>query len=120
MSQLFSNLLSNALKFTREDISPVISIVTSQLSEEEKASSPNLDQFTDYYKIEFKDNGIGFNNEYTDRIFNIFQRLHRKSEYEGTGIGLAMCKRLPRNHKGEIYAHSDGISGAVFTIILPK
>ena len=66
-----------------------------------------------------RDNGIGFKSEYADQIFNIFQRLHRKSEYDGTGIGLAMCKKICQNHHGEINAWGSSENGAVFNIFLP-
>jgi signal transduction histidine kinase len=118
MSQLFRNLIGNALKFSRRDIKPVIKITATVLSNDEithLALQPN----TGYINIRIADNGIGFKKEYAEQIFNIFQRLHRKSEYEGTGIGLAMCKKIVINHKGEINAVGSSESGAVFNVILP-
>ncbi len=79
----------------------------------------SLDQDLDYYKIQITDNGIGFKKEYANQIFNIFQRLHRKSEYAGTGIGLAMCKKIALNHHGDINAAGSNETGAVFNVMLP-
>jgi PAS domain S-box-containing protein len=119
MSQLFSNLISNALKFSRPDVPPEIKITSSIISEEE-CRHFELDERCRYYKIEVEDNGIGFENEYVDQIFSIFQRLHGKSAYEGTGIGLAICQKIVQNHHGLIYARSELNKGSVFTVILPE
>ncbi|HSY61068.1 MAG TPA: PAS domain-containing protein, partial [Cytophaga sp.] len=118
MAQLFGNLIGNALKFTRTDIKPIITITSSLLTKEEKQAT-GLKLRTEYYKIIMRDNGIGFNPEDADKIFNIFQRLHRKSDYEGTGIGLAMCKKIALNHNGNLNATGSSEKGAVFNIILP-
>jgi PAS domain S-box-containing protein len=118
MAQLFGNLMGNALKFTRPDIKPIITITSSLLTKEEKQTA-GLKLRTEYYKIIMRDNGIGFNSEDADKIFNIFQRLHRKSDYEGTGIGLAMCKKITLNHNGNLNAIGSSEKGAVFNIILP-
>jgi signal transduction histidine kinase len=107
MSQLFGNLLSNALKYSRPGIQPEISVTASPLSPE------------GYYRIEFKDNGIGFRQEHASQIFNIFQRLHGKKKYEGTGIGLAICQKIILNHHGEILAQSEPDAGSTFIIKLP-
>ena len=119
MSQLFGNLVSNALKFSREDVAPVIRISSTIIAADEvnKYFTPNA--HTVYYNIAVKDNGIGFNPEYADRIFNIFQRLHGRAEYAGTGIGLAMCKKIAQNHHGDIYATVGNDGGAIFNVILP-
>lgn len=116
--QLFQNLLSNALKFSKRDVNPVINIISRQLSAHEAAAYklPNIWQ---YVKIDIADNGIGFEKEYAHRIFTIFQRLHGKSEYEGNGIGLAICKKVVENHNGIIFAESEPGKGAVFSIIVP-
>lgn len=73
-----------------------------------------------YFKIDIIDNGIGFEKEYEEKIFQIFQRLHGKAEYPGSGIGLAICKKIIENHNGVIFASGELNVGAVFTIILPE
>ncbi len=119
MSQLISNLLSNSLKFSTANVKPLIIIVANLVAKDEIAIY-SLDQNAVYYNIEFKDNGIGFNQEYATRIFNIFQRLHGKTQYSGTGIGLAMCKKIVQNHHGDIYATASKGTGAIFNVILPE
>jgi len=118
MAQLFGNIVGNALKFVRQDVKPVITITSTKLTKEE-LKSLTLTQEMEYYKIQVRDNGIGFKKEYAEQIFNIFQRLHRKSEYDGTGIGLAMCKKIVLNHHGELNATGSSEKGAVFNVILP-
>ena len=118
MSQLFSNLISNALKFTQAGVPPVITITAAIITGAQWQGS-HLQPDTAYHKIEVRDNGIGFDKAYTEQIFNIFQRLHGKNEYAGTGIGLAMCKKIVMNHHGDIYASGTPGQGAVFTIALP-
>lgn len=118
ISQLFGNLLSNALKYTsdkRPEINISVSDVTSQ-----KVKGILLDSSFAYYDISFTDNGIGFNSNNAEQIFDIFQRLHAKDEYQGTGIGLAMCRKICENHNGYIYAESVLGEGATFHVILPK
>jgi PAS domain S-box-containing protein len=105
MTQLFSNLISNALKYSSADRPPLITI-TSCIRDQQ-------------VHIEIHDNGIGFDQQYADHIFSIFQRLHRKTEYSGTGIGLAMCKRIAQNHQGDITATSEPGQGATFHITFP-
>jgi signal transduction histidine kinase len=119
IEQLFQNLISNSLKFSRADIPPVI-----EINVEMRNASELEDTFVQalpgqYCVITFRDNGIGFDNEYSDRIFVIFQRLHGKGQYEGTGIGLAICKKIVENHKGYIRAVGRANEGATFTIVLP-
>jgi PAS domain S-box-containing protein len=116
--QLFQNLLSNSLKFARENVQPFISITHSYVSPKD-VHSYQLGNAEQYLKIALTDNGIGFENEYAQRIFAIFQRLHGRSEYEGSGIGLAICKKIVEHHGGIIYASGNPDSGASFTIILP-
>lgn len=119
MSQLFGNLISNALKFSKADTYAVINITASRLDASELAAYPTLNKDNTYCKIKVADNGIGFSQEYASQIFNIFQRLHGKKDYEGTGIGLAMCQKIVQNHNGEIYAESTPGVGSTFVIILP-
>lgn len=120
MSQLFSNLISNALKFTKEDQPTKVEISAELVKAHELPASLVAPPDTNYYKIQVTDNGIGFDQHHADKIFNIFQRLHAKTEYSGTGIGLAMCKKIALNHHGDIYASSEPGKGATFTIILPQ
>ena len=118
MSQLFSNLIGNSIKFSRKDIKPVLTISAYKLTEEE-IRNLSLDPTIIFYNIQFTDNGIGFKEEYSDKVFNIFQKLHPKTEYEGTGIGLAMCKKIALNHHGDLNAFGSSENGAVFNAILP-
>lgn len=107
LRQLFQNLLSNALKFRRPDVAPHISISGARLA------SGTLE-------IRVSDNGIGFDMKHHDRIFEIFQRLHGKSEFEGTGIGLATCARIVKQHGGTIRAESMPGEGTTFILSLPE
>jgi PAS domain S-box-containing protein len=115
--QLFQNLLSNSLKFVHEDKQPVIIIRCSYLKPSD-VTEYGLTGANQYLKLEFRDNGIGFENEFAGRIFAIFQRLHGRSEYEGSGIGLAICKKIVEHHGGVIYASGLPDEGATFSIIL--
>lgn len=119
MSQLFFNLIGNALKFVRPDVKPKISIHCTAASAQE-IRQLHLNERLSYYKIQFADNGIGMKPEDTEKIFNIFQKLHSKSEFAGTGIGLAMCKKIVQNHHGEIDAGQSSENGAVFNVYLPR
>jgi PAS domain S-box-containing protein len=118
MGQLFYNLLNNSLKFAADERKPEINITSRTLSTDEKQEH-HLEAGKAYYQIEFEDNGIGFSPEYSERIFTIFQRLNSKEIYPGTGIGLALCKKVADNHNGLIYASGEPGKGAKFTIILP-
>jgi signal transduction histidine kinase len=119
MGQLFHNLFSNALKFMPPERQPVITIHSSLMSDAEKKKFDSLNQQLNYHRIIFKDNGIGFNPEFAEKIFVIFQRLNGRSEYEGTGIGLAICRKIVLNHHGIIFANSREDEGSEFNIILP-
>ncbi|MBK0370217.1 PAS domain-containing protein [Flavobacterium agrisoli] len=118
MLQLFSNLLSNSLKYTQTNTHPRIDISSRILSKNEIKEKGLLEN-QHYHCITFADNGIGFDEHQAERIFKIFQRLHGKTEYEGTGIGLALCRKIVYNHQGDISAKPGQNGGAVFTIILP-
>jgi PAS domain S-box-containing protein len=120
MTQLFGNLLGNALKFCRTNKLPRIQIKSEELLVKEYSeSSYSLNPNLIYYRIQFCDNGIGFDVKFVEQVFGIFQRLHKKSEYTGTGIGLAMCKKIVLNHHGYIDANGSSENGAIFNIILP-
>jgi PAS domain S-box-containing protein len=106
MRQLFQNLIGNGLKFQMPGVAPIIKISCEN-------GGPN-------YRLSVTDNGIGFDEKYVDRIFTVFQRLHGRNEYEGTGIGLAICRKIAGRHGGEIEAHSAPGAGSTFTITLPR
>jgi len=116
--QLFQNLIGNSLKFTREGVTPVISI-SHKFLEPAAVRDLELAKAARYLCVEVKDNGIGFDNQYSNKIFAIFQRLHGKTEYEGTGIGLAICRKIAENHGGIITANGTNNQGSTFTIIFP-
>lgn len=118
MQQLFINLIGNSLKYSKEDSSPIIQINCSTISANNEELLPNNN--LNYYKITIDDNGIGFEQEYAKKIFILFNRLHNKNEYNGTGIGLAICKKIVENHKGFIFANGVLNQGATFTIFLPE
>ncbi|OUC15424.1 MAG: hypothetical protein B0A82_06725 [Alkalinema sp. CACIAM 70d] len=105
MRQLFQNLLGNALKFSREGVPPVVRVTASV--EQQKV------------KISVADNGIGFEEKYRDRIFEVFQRLHGRSDYEGTGIGLSICRKIVERHRGTIVPYSQPGAGTTFVITFP-
>ncbi len=119
VKQLFNNLLSNSIKFKKETNPPIIHIRCHPLEVLEKVKF-NLKPDKNYFKIEFEDNGIGFEKEYDQKIFQIFQRLHGKSQYPGSGIGLAICKKIVENHNGIIFGDGNTQNGATFTVILPE
>lgn len=119
MNQLFHNLISNALKFSRTAVPAIINITSKQLSTSELMQYPELNLHLSYVEIIFKDNGIGFDQKFANKMFTIFQRLHSKDQYVGTGIGLALCKKIVENHQGKIFSFSIENEGASFHIILP-
>ncbi|CAN5469679.1 hypothetical protein BH11BAC5_BH11BAC5_37990 [soil metagenome] len=116
--QLFSNIIQNAVKYSQKDVPPHIVITGSLFSEEEmKVAIPGAKG--KFWKIAIADNGIGFDQQYEHKIFELFQRLHGRSAYEGTGIGLAICKKIMHNHHGFISARGQTGIGAVFNLYLP-
>jgi PAS domain S-box-containing protein len=115
--QVFQNIISNALKFARTDVSPVIKITSKRIAE--KSFSSNEDENGPYWFISIRDNGIGFDEKYVQNIFSLFERLNSKDKYEGTGIGLAIAKKIIEKHNGIITAVSKPGEGAEFQIILP-
>ncbi len=104
--RVFQNLLQNSLKFVAPERHPVIEITV-------------MDRTEDHITLAFKDNGIGFDNQYATRIFNLFERLHGKSEFEGTGMGLAICRKIVEKHNGSIWAEGRENEGSVFYMQLP-
>ncbi|MBT1704430.1 sensor histidine kinase [Chryseosolibacter indicus] len=116
--QLFFNLISNSIKYSKKNVTPDISIKSSVV---EGSTLPyeNLRRDTSYLFLRFSDNGIGFESKQSEQIFAIFQRLHRRDEYPGTGVGLALCKKVVANHNGHIYATSAVDVGSVFHVLLP-
>ncbi|RYJ40432.1 response regulator [Flavobacterium beibuense] len=117
LRQIFQNLISNSLKFSKKDISPIIQI-SSELITEKNFDAPADDNGL-FCRITVTDNGIGFDERYLDKIFIIFQSLNDRREYEGTGIGLAIAKKIIEKHNGLITAKSQPGEGASFIIILP-
>ncbi len=118
LRQLFQNLLSNALKFTPAERTPVVNVNSRTISAGQ-LPMPATGISDNYLEISVEDNGIGFDDKYVDRIFNLFQRLHGRSEYVGTGIGLAICKKVADNHGGYLTARSQPGQGATFLVYLP-
>jgi signal transduction histidine kinase len=119
MRQLFQNLLSNSMKFTAAGEVPVIRI-THHYANDIDEPDAGIRPADKYLIVEFKDNGIGFEQQYADKIFGLFNRLHGKQAYEGTGIGLAICRKAAENHGGSIRATSQPGKGATFTLYLPQ
>jgi two-component system CheB/CheR fusion protein len=119
MNQLFYNLLGNAIKFSRPDVAPVIHISCRKLNTGDVQAHPALNNAASYCEIIFSDNGIGINEIFVEQIFLIFQRLNAKERFEGTGIGLALCKKIVLNHSGEIYVSSKEGIGTEFHVLLP-
>ena len=117
MRQVFQNLISNALKFSKKNESPAIRIKCERIAEKAIDSAP--DENGNFCRISIIDNGIGFDEQYREKIFTIFQRLHTKEKYEGTGIGLAIARKIVEKHNGLITATSTEQEGSCFIIVLP-
>jgi signal transduction histidine kinase len=117
-TQMFKNILENAVKFSKEDIDSSVEIKTTLLTDEER----NKFHLTNkkYHRIEVGDNGIGFHTSNHQKIFEPFVRLHSRSEYEGNGLGLFICKKIATRHNGIIYAEGNEKEGARFILILPE
>jgi hypothetical protein len=117
--QLFYNLLSNALKYSKEDISPIIKINHAITKGNDINFTTISESETLFSKISISDNGIGFKQEHASKIFKPFQRLHNNKEYSGTGIGLAICEKVVKNHNGYIQASSILNEGTLFCVYFP-
>ncbi len=113
MRQLFQNLITNALKFHCPGIPPVVRVSIANQPPQPTADGAQM------VSISVEDNGIGFEEKYTDRIFQPFQRLHSKNQYEGSGIGLAICRKIVERHGGSITAHSQPGQGSCFIVVIP-
>lgn len=120
MNQLFYNLLGNALKFVRSEVSPLIEVYARLVKASDADVMSNiLSRAKFYYEISVKDNGIGFEQKYADQVFQVFKRLNASASFPGSGIGLAMCKRIVMNHGGDIKVFSIPGDGTTFRIFLP-
>ena len=119
IQQMFINLLGNSIKYSKANVPPEIHIDYRKISLQQIGQLV-LPAKKDFHKFTFSDNGIGFSEEYSQRIFELFSRLHNKDEIAGTGIGLAICKKIVENHKGYILAKGTPGEGAVFEIYLPE
>ena len=118
IQQLFVNLIENALKYSKPGIPPLISIKYEELAVDNYPVFIK-DTQTKYYKISVSDNGMGFDQQFSEKIFILFNRLHLKSDFPGTGIGLSICKKIAENHNGFIIAEGKPGIGATFSVFLP-
>jgi PAS domain S-box-containing protein len=119
MNQLFTNLFSNALKFSRSNVQLKV-VMHTKLLDEPQRQLYKLSQGLQYWHITFSDNGIGFESAFAEQIFEVFKRLHTKQAYPGSGIGLALCRKIVENHRGHLFAESEEGKGTTFHIILPE
>ncbi len=120
LRQLFQNLISNSIKYHRKDIAPVVTITRKFIrGNDVNIQFSNQQDDLTYLVVEIKDNGIGFEPADAQKIFNVFQRLHGRGEYEGTGIGLAIVQKVVENHKGYVAAESQVGQGSIFRVFLP-
>lgn len=120
MQQLFQNLIGNALKYSKPDVAPVISITSRRVKGSEVPMAlPSTYGARSFHLIQVSDNGIGFEQQYAEQIFKMFQRLHGKAEYSGTGVGLSIARKVVENHQGYIWAEGEVQKGATFSVLLP-
>jgi len=118
--QLFHNLISNAIKFRKKMVAPVINIEAKKMNGSDNSLPLKMVNGNIYYKISVSDNGIGFDPKYTEEIFMVFKRLHSYHEFEGSGVGLSICKKIIEKHNGCITAQSKPDEGSTFIIGLPE
>jgi signal transduction histidine kinase len=120
IQQLFQNLLSNAIKYSDKTRQPEISITcTTVIGQDTPLSLAGEEGKQPYHLIQISDNGIGFDQKYSQDIFNIFTRLHGAAEYKGSGVGLSIAQRVVENHRGYIWAESVPGEGSTFSVLLP-
>jgi signal transduction histidine kinase len=120
LQQLFCNLITNALKYSKQNVIPQIHISTKRIIGHEVPLHLKSDEGVKFYHLfEVKDNGIVFAQEDSERIFNVFTRLHSNTEYRGTGVGLSIARKVAQNHQGYLWAESIPGEGATFKILLP-
>ena len=120
MQQLFYNLFSNAIKFRKPAVDLVIDVKAEKMNPIDLSKFTRYSQGKNYYKITVQDNGIGFDDKYAEDIFRVFKRLHSYQEFEGTGVGLSICKKIVEKHNGFIKAESKIDNGSTFIIGLPE
>jgi len=120
MQQLFYNLFSNAIKFRKPAVDLVIDVKAEKMNPIDISKFIKYGQGKNYYKITMQDNGIGFDDKYAEDIFRVFKRLHSYQEFEGTGVGLSICKKIVEKHNGFIKAESKIDTGSTFIIGLPE
>jgi len=118
MEQLFNNLLSNAIKYRTTDETPRI-VIDCKKIDARKIPEEFEKKYRNYNRLSIMDNGIGFDNTHAEKIFGLFERLHQRDEYSGTGIGLAICKKIAETHEGHIVAESEKNKGTTFCVYLP-
>jgi signal transduction histidine kinase len=117
--QLFYNLVNNSLKFAKDGVPPMIEISAEKATAEELRNA-GINSKRHYLRLQLQDNGIGFDNEEAKKIFGTFARLHPKDKYEGTGLGLSLCRKIVERHGGAIWAEGKEGEGATFSILLPE
>ena len=120
MQQLFYNLFSNAIKFRKPSVDLVIDVKAEKMSPMDLSKFIKYSKGKNYYRITVQDNGIGFDDKYAEDIFRVFKRLHSYQEFEGTGVGLSICKKIVEKHNGFIKAESKIDNGSTFIIALPE
>lgn len=116
MRQVFHNLLNNAFKFSKPGVAPVLTISSDVISINDTENSPE----SQHVRICIADNGIGFDEQYAEKVFSLFYRLNTKDAYEGSGIGLSITKRIVERHRGIITVNSTEGVGSTFVITLPR
>jgi light-regulated signal transduction histidine kinase (bacteriophytochrome) len=117
--QLFYNLVNNSLKFAKDGVPPMIEF-SAEMATAEELIKAGINDKKQYVRLQLRDNGIGFGKEEAKKIFGTFTRLHPKDKYEGTGLGLSLCRKIVERHGGAIWAEGKEGEGATFTVLLPE